>query len=361
MEEATAADKLGVSMDKLKTWETSGGLSVAQLRKASEVYKRPLAVFYLPAPPKDFKAMNDFRRLPGVPPTPTWTLLLEMRKVAARREIADELADDLEEEVPTFALASEDESAGAAAARIRRVLGIEVADQFEWKDDYEALNAWRSAIERLGVLVFQISGVEVEETRGFSAFSDRFPVIALNSKDAPVARSFTLMHELGHLVLRKGAMCDLHESTEDPDHDVEAWCNWFAGELLVPSDALKAVAASFRGNDWPDESLRTIARRFRVSIEVALRRLVAIERASLALYKRWRTNYLPPPVKKSKGGPTVPVRMVANAGAPYLGLVLSAYHSDRISASTAASYLDAKLKHIPAIEALLLSGKGAKS
>jgi len=35
-----------------------------QARKASEVYRRPLAVFYLPEPPQDFETLRDFRMLP---------------------------------------------------------------------------------------------------------------------------------------------------------------------------------------------------------------------------------------------------------------------------------------------------------
>ena len=42
--------------------------SIAQARKASEAYRRSLAVFYLPEPPKDFDPIKDFRQLPDVEP-----------------------------------------------------------------------------------------------------------------------------------------------------------------------------------------------------------------------------------------------------------------------------------------------------
>lgn len=363
MEPAEAASKIGVAEKTLLAWESGEGLSIAKLRKAAEVYKRPLAVFYLPAPPMDFKAMNDFRRLPGVPVSPTSTLLIEMRKIAARREIAEELVEELGETPRAFTLSSDPkvEAASAAAVRVRAALGISVEDQFAWQDDYEALGAWRTAAEALGVLVFQVAGVEIAETRGFSSFSERFPVIVLNNKDAPVARCFTLMHELGHLVLRSGAMCDLLEESRS-EHDPEVWCNRFAAEMLMPGDAVRAAAAEFnhRG-DWPDESLRILARHFRVSMEAMLRRLVSIERATLAFYQRWRANYRPPAKQASKGGPTVPVKIVANVGVPFLELVLSAYHSDRITASTAASYIDAKMQHVPQIQALLYEKRGVQA
>ena len=36
-----------------------------RLRLLGALYKRPLGVFFLPKPPKDFAALKDFRRLPG--------------------------------------------------------------------------------------------------------------------------------------------------------------------------------------------------------------------------------------------------------------------------------------------------------
>ena len=34
----------------------------------SQVYRRPLAAFYLPYPPKDFPLLKDFRTVEGKPP-----------------------------------------------------------------------------------------------------------------------------------------------------------------------------------------------------------------------------------------------------------------------------------------------------
>jgi len=45
---ATAAKKIGRSEDEIEQWERGDAMpSFAQARKASEVYKRSLAVFYL--------------------------------------------------------------------------------------------------------------------------------------------------------------------------------------------------------------------------------------------------------------------------------------------------------------------------
>lgn len=62
----TAAKKIGVQPDRLAGWEQGQRRpSIPQLRKLANVYKRPIAVFYLPEPPAAEAVIRDFRRLPG--------------------------------------------------------------------------------------------------------------------------------------------------------------------------------------------------------------------------------------------------------------------------------------------------------
>jgi transcriptional regulator with XRE-family HTH domain len=66
IEDAATKLKLRGGAKQLEAWEAGeGGPTVAQLRKAAQIYRRPLAVFFLPEPPRDFQAMQDFRRVPG--------------------------------------------------------------------------------------------------------------------------------------------------------------------------------------------------------------------------------------------------------------------------------------------------------
>lgn len=362
MELDVAAEKIRVPADRLRAWEEGAEeFSVAQLRKAAEVYKRPLAVFFLPRPPKDFKAMRDFRRLPGVPDEPSPTLMQELRLAAARRDIAEEMVGMLGEAPPRFELRGRQaEQPAKVAERARAALGISLEEQARWKDDYDALNGWRAAVERLGVLVFQVSGVPVQESRGFSAHFDPFPVIALNTKDSPVARCFTLMHELGHLVLHGGAVCDAEVMGDVRFNPTEVWCNEFAGEVLVPTDDFQPRARAFPyDNEWPREALRQLANRYRVSQEVVYRRLLTIDRTTQEAYQKWRASYRPSTKpKKSTGGPEWPVRVVSNSGRTYVALALAAYTTNQITASTLAGHLGAKLKHLPRIQELVWSGGG---
>jgi transcriptional regulator with XRE-family HTH domain len=61
-----AAKAAHVSVERLEAWESDSSddaPTLGQLRELAAKYHFPLAVFYLPEPPKDFALLRDFRRL----------------------------------------------------------------------------------------------------------------------------------------------------------------------------------------------------------------------------------------------------------------------------------------------------------
>src|SRR5437867_1797606 len=98
-----AAERGGIDLETLQAWE--GGRerpTIAQLRKLGEIYKRPLAVFFLPEPPEGFDAQREFRRLPGLSPrSESPQLRLALRMALFRREVAREIYERLAEAIPT--------------------------------------------------------------------------------------------------------------------------------------------------------------------------------------------------------------------------------------------------------------------
>jgi transcriptional regulator with XRE-family HTH domain len=101
---AEAATRLDVDEGQLAAWEAVPGAdapSIPQLRKIAALFRRPLAVFYMAAAPEGFLVMRDLRRLPGAGARRySPRLQMEIRAVNERRELALELAADLEQSAP---------------------------------------------------------------------------------------------------------------------------------------------------------------------------------------------------------------------------------------------------------------------
>ncbi|MGB7160174.1 MAG: ImmA/IrrE family metallo-endopeptidase [Tepidisphaeraceae bacterium] len=102
------------------------------------------------------------------------------------------------------------------------------------------------------------------------------PFILVNGLDNPARQRFTLAHEFGHWRLGHGEVVDgqqtINGKTRDPD-EVEA--NYFAGEFLVPE---QAVMAWMQARDEPPVDLQLLVRfavAFGVSGAVARIRLKA--------------------------------------------------------------------------------------
>lgn len=350
-----AAKKISVNPDKLAACEAGEDrLTINQLRSLSNVYKRPLAFFYLPAPPKTELSLQDFRRFTDEEEhrlTPA--LRLEVRKAKDRREIALGMFEELDATPEVFnAFASSDESVQSIGRRIRELLDITFEKQLRLKTDYEALRFWRASIEARGVLVFQAS-VKKSEMRGFSIWYSPLPIVVVNAKDSPYGRVFTMIHELTHLLLRSGGLCDLGEDK------IEVFCNAVAGETLVPSELLlqeKIVNDNSDGHVWTDTQLSALAGRFSVSREVILRRLLTLDRTTQDFYRQKRTEWMQAfedskAKESSQGGfAPPPIRALGAVGTAFASLVLDCYHSERINPTDAAQYLGVKVKHLADIE-----------
>lgn len=202
-----AAKRAQVAPERLASWERGDTRpSIAQLRRLAALYNRPLAVFFLPEPPKDFAALKDFRRLPGrgagvLSPA----LRFAVRRARERRELALELYRGTQGEPPSFNLQVRmHDGPEHAGEEIRRFLKVGIDEQITWGAGYGAFNRWRAALEDHGVLVFQARNIDTADMRGFSMSDTPLPAVVLNIKDVPNARTFTMLHEVAHLALRQG-------------------------------------------------------------------------------------------------------------------------------------------------------------
>ena len=353
-----AAQKLEVGFTLFKMWEDGGERpTFAQLKKIAWLYRRSVAVFFLPQPPSEPPPPTDYRRSEISGMTESSDLAFAIRSAHSRRDVALDLAVALGEEPLHFRLeAKRSDGASSVSLALRGALGVSVDEQFAWANAYAAFRGWRAAVERLGVLVFQFRGVEVSEARGFSIDLRPYPVAAINISDAIRARSFSLLHEMTHLLLGDGGLCDFHEGSASDD---EHFCNVVAAETLVPREPLRsALAAMSRpaATSWRLDDIGYLSRRFWVSDEAMLLRLRELGEIEEGHgWGLWRALRDRRGEAKKPGFPRRVDVALAVAGPAFANLVFDGVHRDIVSLSDASDYLDLRVKHFPALEDALVS------
>ena len=365
-----AARRLGIKSDALARWEAGErSPTIGQLRRAASTFKRPLAALLLSEPPTEPELPRDFRGL-RQQSGDSWSPALhaEFKRARLQREVFLELLDLSPQslglatgELP-LATGLSPESVGQI---LRSELGMDDLPVSTWGKPSDLLNSIIDGTERLGILVIQTARVSPAEMQGFSISERPYPLIALNGKDSPRRKLFTLLHELGHVVLNVSGMCDPAESWNRPDvgDTTEMFCNETAAAILMPKDHLlrdPLVTERAVNHLWTLSELRVLSQRFGASSEAVLLRLVRLRAA------QWQNYSLRKPEfdeeyeryrmrdeehkRKSKGGPNYYTLKVRDLGRGYVSYVLDAFSNDAISSRAVATYLDVRFDQLDKLE-----------
>lgn len=364
------ARRLQVKEERVAAWEKGERQpTLRQLEQLARFLHRPFSVFFLPRPPQLPPLAADYRRLPGVEPGhESPELRLALRQMLTRRENALNLMEELGEPVREFSLTAHlREAAAEVGQRLRNAIGVDVDTQLAWTNEWQAWNAWRTAVEQIGILVFQFGKIPLKEVRGLALLRTPLPVVAVNGKELPEAKSFTLFHEVVHLMLSIGheeapALRERRSSIEW--EDVERFAEVAASHALVPEDALRGMVGQLglQAATWNIEEVRRLARKFRITPLAMATRLRESGFINWTQYNRWRSEWqtyvasLPP---RTDGFATPVGKAVNRAGQPFARLVLEALAANRITSVDAARYLDLKFEHFEKLRVRLSEGPGS--
>ncbi|PTX95720.1 XRE family transcriptional regulator [Opitutus sp. ER46] len=366
------AEKLAVAPERLAEWERGERQpTMRQIEMLARVFHRPLSLFFQPKPPSLPPLAAEYRRLPGiVPGAESPELRLALRKMSARREAMLQLLIELGESTAVFDLAAHlAESPVAVAERLRAALGVSPMHQREWSNEWQAWAAWRTAVERLGVLVFQFSKIPPEEARGLALLRTPLPVAAVNPKEIPEIRAFTLIHEVVHLMLA-AAKEEAPAARETRDDEawaaVERFAEETASQTLVPEAMLaqEIQAGALPRHDWDLSDVRSLARRFKITPLAMATRLRGSGYFDWAHYQGWKRAWesFVATLKPRSGGYAHPVELtLGRAGRPFTRTVLEALDANRITPVNAARYLDLKFEHFEKLRAALTKRPGAEA
>lgn len=265
---------------KWPLWLT--GEAQPTLRQLEDFAKRThtaIGYFFLPQPPNLPLPIPDFRTLRDEAMGEPSSNLLDTIYLCQQRQ--DWFRDHARLHgfpvLPFVGSASIQEAPEAMAQRMREALTLSTEVRQRLSTWTEALRQLIAKAEEAGVMVMVTSVVgsnshrklDVGEFRGFALADDLAPLVFLNGADSKSAQMFTLAHELAHLWLGASGVSDA-ETGRVPEQQIERWCNQAAAELLMPMQALRAAYQP--GTPIPQE-IQRLARLFKVSTLVALRRL----------------------------------------------------------------------------------------
>lgn len=270
--------------------EGQGGPTFQQLETLASILHLPVGMFFLREPPEEKLPLPDFRRMADGGVQRPSTELIDTIHICQRRQrwYREHVAGSRTDTLPFVGAADLGDQPAVVAGHIRTVLKLEVGSRNEAATWEEFLRQFIALAREAGVLVM-INGVvgnnthrplNPREFRGFAIADPFAPLVFINGADTKSGQIFTLAHELAHIWIGKdgvsnSAADDLPEQL-GPDSKVERFCNAVAAEVLVPMAQLSNI-------DLPrdvDQAKVMIARSFRVSTLVALRRMKDLGRLS---------------------------------------------------------------------------------
>ena len=346
---AITLDIPAASMERVMAGE--GGITFNQLRKIAEYLGRGVLFFLEPGPVDEAQIHTpQFRTLANQKPELSAPIKALIERVEKQRAVYLSLREDLDEtDRPRFtppALPSN--NPGEAAGIVRKWLGLGEKNSFD---------SYRAAVEAKGVLVFLSNGyngkwqiAKESPILGFALYDTDCPAILIKKQDWDTQQTFTLIHELGHILLHKSSSID-DEQDFQSHQGQERDANAFAGYVLVPDSFLATIQDGTQPEEVSlfDQWLSVPRKTWGASTEVILRRLLdagRLPQSQYVAYRQWRRQS---PAKISDGGNREwrhrePKHIF---GDTFVRTVLDSLNERQITLAKASSYLDSlKIKDL---------------
>lgn len=261
--------------------------TISQLTKFAQKTHVPFGMLFLSEPPAEEKPLADFRFRGSAPEKYsaelTETILEQQRRQNWYRDYAIARGLEANEYVGSETLASNPEQ---VADRIRYDFGYTPGTV---RSGAEARKAIIELLEENGFLI-SVAGVvgsnthrpyDPNEFSGFSLSNDYAPTIFVNGRDTKNAQIFTLLHELGHLLLGESGVSvsggeEVHQQHAEQQAHNERWCDSFAAHFLVPPAEIrkKVRALPGDGDEITEDSIEKLASHFCVSVLTILNSLL---------------------------------------------------------------------------------------
>ena len=347
--------ELGITLDALaqeasvpleniqKVIEGTPGFTFLQLRKIANYFGRGV-LFFLETGDIEIEQIHSsqFRTINNQKTTLSPRLRQLIERVERQRQTYLDLREELGEPLVTFTPPANISRRPAPAAKSTRAwLGLAKERTF---------TGYREAVERQGILVFRSNGYngkwqvpKDDNVCGFSLYHKSWPLIFIRKEASESRQIFTMMHELGHLLLHKDSFVDDHDDLNSYAGK-ERDANEFAGQLLIPDPILAKIVDTQRPADVAefDNWLKPYTSKLGLSPQALLVRLLRVERLPQPVYKAyvdWKKQL--PKAHESGGNRSYRYREPKHLfGDKFVRTVLESLQTRNISLAKASTYLD---------------------
>lgn len=364
--EAAAADigfddrKAVTASDRLAAMESGREEpSRSVLREMARVYRRPLVAFYLSRPPAKGKRGVDFRSLRGAESARDEVLLdALLRDIHARQAMVRVLLVEDEDTEPCAFVGSHSVPDGVPAVleSLREVLRLDLRDYRKPRKASAAFDLLRGKVEEAGVFVLlkgdlgsHHSRIGLESFRGLSLADPVAPFLVIHDHDAAPARSFTLLHEVVHLLLGQTGVGGALDS-ESPD---ERFCDEVAAEFLLPTPELGDLRPPGADLERLDRFIAAFADERNLSRTMVALRMAHAGRVEWNYYRhlreRWRAQWIETRGREAAdndGGPNFYLVRKQRLGKRLTGVVRTMMSADEISTGRAARILGVRARQV---------------
>ena len=360
----SVAVKFKKDVSVIEKWESGEDFpTYSQLEKLAEIYKRPLALFFFPEPPLEAEEKQEFRTLPdfeieNLAADTIYALRQAKAMQLSLQEINNGINPSTKKIFQDIAVSSRDDLR-ILAEQIRNYLNVTLEEQLTWNDQETALKKWRSAVEEAGIFIFKRS-FKQREISGFCLIDIEFPIIYLNNSTEKSRQTFTIFHELAHILLQTNGITKSDDryinSLQGENKYIEIFCNKFAAEFLLPnhvfSEIIRETIVNVNDND---KIISKISSDYKVSREVVLRKLLDNNLISQKEYTLKVSEWYSEQVGKSqdknkKSGGNPYANQATYLGENYLKLVFNKYYQGQYDIERVADYLN--IKKVATVEKL---------
>ena len=364
---AFLAQRTNIAEDTIAKWLVMDDTTIPTINQAkalAKVLKLPFAGLYMSKEHVNLKHLPNLRSLRTMPEgivIDDSALNLAIVDLVRARDFLYSSEEELGlPKTPlTLPLIPDSTSPTEYAKAIRTFFELDLDAQFRSASARQFYLYIRQRIESKGIFVHCFTGVEVEAVRGIAIFDEVNPIIGINDDDRYPAKTFSIIHELVHILKRQSTFCnDMYTSFTTQSEEV--FCNAVAGEVLVPAEALTAYYNAHNITNISLDGIKAIADRFSVSREVITRRLFDTGRFSKDAYDTFtneiRQSYEQEreaaQIARSEGRATpIPRNMsreaVDKTSASICRVLLIGYGEGYFSKQDLSGLLGIKEKHIP--------------